>query len=74
MTQLTQIATDVSVLSVRNQPAIVPQAIAWFQQEWATEESARVYEDAISRAIGASNPLPQWYLLLKGAGSSAVPG
>lgn len=25
-----------------------------------------VYDDAISRAIGAQNPLPQWYLRLKG--------
>lgn len=66
MTLTPQIAAGVSILSVRNQPAIAPQAIAWFQQEWATEDSAMVYDDAISRAIGAQNPLPQWYLLLKG--------
>lgn len=66
MTLTAQIAAGVSILSVRDQPAIAPQAIAWFQQEWATEDSAMVYEDAISRAIGARNPLPQWYLLLKG--------
>lgn len=63
---MAELAPGVTVLSVREFPEIRQQAIAWFQQEWATEASAMVYEDAISRAIDAQNPLPQWYVLQKG--------
>lgn len=63
---MAELVPGVAVLSVRESPEICRQAIAWFQQEWATEDSAMVYDDAITRAIGAENPLPQWYLLRKG--------
>ena len=63
---MAELVPGITVLSVRESPQFRQRAIAWFQQEWASEESVMVYEDAISRAIGAQNPLPQWYLLLKG--------
>ena len=63
---MAELVPGVALLSVRESPEICRQAIAWFQQEWATEDSAMVYDDAITRAVGAENPLPQWYLLRKG--------
>ncbi|WP_392562561.1 GNAT family N-acetyltransferase [Orbus sturtevantii] len=52
------------IISIRQQPELLSQAINYFQQKWATEESMMVYQDAITRSINAQNPLPQWYLLL----------
>lgn len=54
---------SLQILSVRDYPELVDEAIAYFQAQWASEESLRVYDDAIRRSIGAANPLPQWYLL-----------
>jgi hypothetical protein len=52
------------MISVRQLPEFKSQAIRYFQQHWATEETLMMYEDAITRCIGAVNPLPQWYLLM----------
>ena len=53
-----------NVLSVRENPTYVNEAIAYFQQHWANESSMMVYDDCIRNCIGAEAPLPQWYLLL----------
>lgn len=53
------------MISVRQAPELAPRAIAYFQRHWATAETLMMYEDAINRSIGASNPLPQWYLLME---------
>lgn len=42
------------------------EVTAYFQQQWASEDSMRVYEDALHRCIGAKNPLPQWYWMQDG--------
>lgn len=52
------------IISVREQPELAESAIAYFQRQWATQETMMVYRDAIIHAIGADNPLPQWYLLM----------
>ncbi|MCC5896070.1 MAG: GNAT family N-acetyltransferase [Alkalibacterium sp.] len=52
------------VISVREHPEICCQAIAYFQDIWATPESLRVYEDSISHSINTNSPLPYWYLLM----------
>ncbi|HGM5287979.1 TPA: GNAT family N-acetyltransferase [Serratia liquefaciens] len=52
------------IISVRQSPEFKQQAIGYFQQQWASQETLMMYEDAITRCIGAANPLPQWYLLV----------
>ena len=52
------------IISIREQPQYVDQAISYFQDKWGSETTKMLYQDAISRSIGAVNPLPQWYILL----------
>lgn len=52
------------IISIRQNPEYKDQAVKYFQSKWATEQSLMVYEDCISNFITASNPLPQWYLLM----------
>ena len=55
------------IVSVRDEPAIRLDAIRYFQQQWASADTMMMYDDAITRCIGAENPLPQWYVLRDGA-------
>lgn len=55
-----------NMISVRQSPEFRQQAIRYFQQQWASPDTLMMYEDAITRCIGAANPLPQWYLLMDG--------
>lgn len=55
--------TNITLHSLRDNPSLLDEAIRYFQTQWASEESMRVYDDALRRSIGAENPLPQWYLL-----------
>ncbi|NLD26732.1 MAG: GNAT family N-acetyltransferase [Acholeplasmataceae bacterium] len=52
------------IISIKQNPEYKVQAVKYFQSKWATEQSLMVYEDCISNCITASNPLPQWYLLM----------
>lgn len=52
------------IISVREQKDYLNQAIVFLQESWS-EVSPIIYEDCITHAIHAENPLPQWYLLLK---------
>lgn len=52
------------IISIKQNPEYKDQAVKYFQSKWATEQSLMVYEDCISNCITASNPLPQWYLLM----------
>jgi hypothetical protein len=52
------------IVSIKQNPKYKDQAIKYFQSKWATEQSLMVYEDCISNCITATNPLPQWYLLM----------
>ena len=54
------------IVSVRDEPAIRLDAIRYFQQQWASADTMMMYDDAITRCIGAEN-LPQWYVLRDGA-------
>ncbi|MCU5774250.1 GNAT family N-acetyltransferase [Erwiniaceae bacterium BAC15a-03b] len=53
------------IISVRERPEVADAAIAYFQQKWASKETMMMYHDAITHAIDAENPLPQWFLLME---------
>jgi N-acetylglutamate synthase-like GNAT family acetyltransferase len=52
------------ILSVRETPEIVDNAIAYFQGSWP-DVLPIIYEDCIRNSIKARNTLPQWYILEK---------
>lgn len=52
------------IISVRENPQITNQAIAYFQKSWSSVWPI-IYEDCLNHAIHSENPLPQWYVLLK---------
>ncbi|WP_295935572.1 GNAT family N-acetyltransferase [uncultured Alistipes sp.] len=51
------------VVSIRENPALADTAIRYISGCWP-EVSPVIYEDCIRHAIGAPEPLPQWYLLM----------
>lgn len=51
------------ILSVRENPEIMKEAMQYFQEKWASEETKIIYEDCISHCIDTESPVPQWYLL-----------
>lgn len=56
---------DMKIISVRENPEYKEMVIQYFQEKWASEDSMKVYEDCITRALETDKPLPQWYLLKK---------
>ena len=52
------------IISVRENPDIKDEAIAYFQRSWQDVRPV-IYENCISHSITAKNSLPQWYLLEK---------
>ncbi len=55
-----------TIVSLREEPEYLEQAIAYFQEKWADEKNRMMYDDALRSSIPAKNFLPQWYLLLDG--------
>lgn len=52
-----------TIVSVRKEQEFARTAIAYFQKQWASEESKMVYEDCIMNCLNTASPIPQWYLL-----------
>ena len=50
------------IISIRKQPQYLEKAIAYFQDKWAGNVNKMIYDDCLK---DASNPLPQFYLLVK---------
>lgn len=55
-----------AIYSLRDAPERMEAVIAYFQQQWASEASMMVYDDALRHTPGARNPLPQWYWMQDG--------
>ena len=53
------------IISIRKQPQYLEKAIAYFQDKWAGNVNKMIYDDCLKHGIDASNPLPQFYLLVK---------
>ena len=54
------------VISVREHPELVDEAIRYIAEKWSSPESYAVYEDCITHARHSATNLPQWYLLREG--------
>ena len=51
------------IVSVRENPEFADEAVRYVSACWPEVPSV-LYEDCIRHAVGASGPLPQWYLLV----------
>ncbi|WP_430610226.1 GNAT family N-acetyltransferase [Enterococcus sp. DIV0876] len=49
------------VINLREQPAYLAQAIAYFQAKWAGPETMQMYEDSIRHSF-SETLFPQWFL------------
>lgn len=54
----------IKIVSVRETPSILNDALSYIQKIWANENSLMVYEDCIKHSILSNNALPQWYVVL----------
>lgn len=53
------------IISIKENPDWKDAAINYISSKW--DAPRIIYEDCITHCITASNPLPQWYLLLEGS-------
>ncbi len=51
------------VITLKEHPDYLAEAIRYFQKQWAGPDSLMVYEDSLTHSFSA-NPLPQWLLLV----------
>lgn len=54
-----------TVVSLRQDPSLLPEAIHYIASKWANPKSRQVYVDCLTHTSGSRSPLPQWYLLLE---------
>lgn len=45
------------IISIRNNPEYLDQAIAYFQDKWATDDSMAVYDDCMRHCIDAATAI-----------------
>ena len=56
------------LLPLREQPALLEQAVAWFASKWSVPAAA--YRESMTACL-AGGDVPQWYLLLDAQGTIA---
>lgn len=54
------------IVSLKQRPQNSAPLLCYLQQHWATQESAKVYENCLAHALDKTQPLPQWYALMDG--------
>lgn len=52
------------IISVREHPEYFDRAVDYFASKWGIDR--KVYEASISDSLTTQNPLPRWYLMLRG--------
>jgi GNAT superfamily N-acetyltransferase len=55
-----------TVVSLRQDPTMLPEAIRYIASKWADPKNTQVYVDCLTHTSGSRAPLPQWYLLIEG--------
>jgi GNAT superfamily N-acetyltransferase len=55
-----------TVVSLRQDASLLPEAIHYIADKWANPQSRQVYVDCLAHTCGSRSPLPQWYLLVEG--------
>ncbi|MDD3400551.1 MAG: GNAT family N-acetyltransferase [Eubacteriales bacterium] len=53
-----------NVISIHDRPELADRAAAWFHQKWGVPEEA--YLQSMKAAIGGTDSVPQWYIVLDG--------
>ena len=55
---------NIKIIAVRDNPDYLEKAIDYFSSKWGIPRC--IYQDSISASMTTNNPLPRWYLMLKG--------
>lgn len=51
------------VISVKEEPKYLEEALQYVQEKWASKESMLLYQDCFLNMCNTDSPLPQWYIL-----------
>ena len=57
-------AEQLQIIAIREHPKYFDRAVDYFSSRWGIDR--KIYEESISDSITTSNPLPRWYIMLKG--------
>lgn len=55
---------SLKIISIREHPEYLDRAVDYFSSKWGIDR--KIYEESLSDGITTSNPLPRWYIMLKG--------
>ena len=55
---------DFPILNLRDHPALITPAAAWFHQKWGVPQAE--YQESMEACLRQRTPVPQWYVVLDG--------
>ena len=55
------------LVPLRERPDLLERAAVWFHEKWGIPEQA--YRDSMTDSLGASGPVPRWYVVMGGDAS-----